>query len=45
MDLDALRDLRPIEALALKWIIMEVNTDLLVVYVGIICNSTSDEHI
>lgn len=42
---DALCDLPPIEALSLKWIIMEVNTDLLLVYFGIIYNSLSDEHI
>lgn len=45
MDLDALCDVPPIEALAQRWIMMEVNTDLLVVYFGVICSSISDEHI
>lgn len=35
----------PTEALALKWIIMVVNTYLLVIYFGIFSNSISDEHI
>lgn len=43
MYLDAFCDLpTPIKALALKWIITEVNTDLRVVYFRIICNSVSD---